>query len=225
MDPSERASLSALHVQTPRTARVVLCGNRKAAREVWFVLHGYAETADEFIQHLAPFATEERLFVAPEGLSRFYRRGMRGEVGASWMTSRDRTHEIDDYVAYLNRVRDRITEGSPSADSLNVLGFSQGAATAARWMSRSNESVDQLVLWGGGIPDDVEVEALQASLNRTIIVTGSKDPYIAENDVSELLDRMERGELMYDHIRYDGKHNLNGEALQGLFSELDSERA
>jgi hypothetical protein len=43
-----------------------------------------------------------RIIIAPEGLSRFYRKGFSGDVVASWMTKDDRLDDMEDYVRYLN---------------------------------------------------------------------------------------------------------------------------
>ena len=38
-----------------------------------------------------------------------------------------------------------------------VLGFSQGTATVCRWLAASDLRADQIVLWAGGIPPELDV--------------------------------------------------------------------
>jgi hypothetical protein len=69
--------------------------------EVWIVCHGHGQLASRFLTRFIPIEREDRLFVAPEALSRYYLTPAQGgphapntPVGASWMTSQDREHEI-----------------------------------------------------------------------------------------------------------------------------------
>ena len=39
--------------------------------------------------------------------------------------------------------------------SINVFAFSQGAATASRWISSSNIEVNKLFFWSGNIPSEI----------------------------------------------------------------------
>src|SRR5215211_5481963 len=130
-----------------RTARYLTMGvPSPATRELWYVCHGYGQLAAEFIRDFAVLDDDSRLVVAPEALNRFYKnpepsRHRIGGVGATWMTSEARELEIDDYVAYLDDLHAHLTAdavaGGADPDSLRVrvLGFSQGAATAARWVA------------------------------------------------------------------------------------------
>src|SRR5258706_11376012 len=93
------------HIQTTRTARYYFLGSLEGeVKELWYVLHGYAQRAEDFIKNFLLVAAEGVVIIAPEALSRFYTKGFAGEVAASWMTREDRTHEIEDYVRYLDNL-------------------------------------------------------------------------------------------------------------------------
>ena len=121
-------------INVPRSARYHLLGDRRGAEELWLVLHGYSQLASSFLKWFEPVARPGRLIVAPEGLSRAYfdESGAR-RVGASWMTREDREAEIEDYVRYLDALTDELMGSIPPLPRIQVHGFSQGAATAARW--------------------------------------------------------------------------------------------
>ena len=162
-----------------RTARVEVAGDPRAARELWIVIHGYAQTAAEMLAACEPLACEGRVLVAPEALSRFYRRGSSGPIGASWMTREAREREITDYVAYLDLVlhwlrRELRCELSPS-----VLGFSQGVATAWRWTALGEVRPQRLVSFGAGIPPDLDLDAARDKLAQLRIefARGLNDSY------------------------------------------------
>ncbi len=131
------------HLIVPRSARFAIMGSFEAElAEVWIVCHGHGQLARRFLSRFLPLERPDRLFVAPEALSRFYleppRTGPRAAltpVGASWMTAEDREAEIDDQVNYLDLLHDHIFELIDRASvRLWVVGFSQGTATAARWV-------------------------------------------------------------------------------------------
>ena len=132
-----------------RTARYYTAGPPPGeARAAWVVLHGYGQRADDFAAQFAAVVEAGSCVVAPEALSRFYPEGTRGRVGASWMTRAHREAEIADYLAYLDALVERLFGKRPLP--LHVLGFSQGAATAARWAARRlgrDDSVQSLTLW------------------------------------------------------------------------------
>ncbi len=134
-------------------------GASEQPRELWFACHGYGQLASTFIRDLSALDDGTRLIVAPEALSRFYLDSPDQNVGASWMTREDRQNEIDDYLKYLDSVRanvfSRITD---TTISVTVLGFSQGAATAARWACRRTFAIKRLILWGETLPPELEDE-------------------------------------------------------------------
>jgi len=120
------------HITVPRTARYHALGDAATASEIWIVLHGYGHLARYFLRKFEGLE-EGRLIVAPEGLSRFYLDDGHTRVGATWMTREDRELEIADQLTYLDQLTEHLRAGSRADIRLNVLGFSQGVATACRW--------------------------------------------------------------------------------------------
>ena len=201
------------HIQVARTARYYTLGGRgDGVDEAWFVLHGYRQAARRFARRFEVLDGAERIVVVPEALSRFYvdpspgGHGPEHRVGASWMTRADRDNEIADYVAYLDALaRDVAATAAPAARRRVVLGFSQGAHTASRWMVLGNArrpvvgradggtgipaspadraggraSHCELVLWGAGLATDLTPDALAAGLEgvRVTLVRGADDHF------------------------------------------------
>lgn len=144
-------------LEVPRTARYHVLGTRgPATRGLEFVLHGYGQLAAAFLASVAVRGGPERVLVAPEGLSRYYLRRGTGEVGASWMTREERALEITDTLRYLERVAEAV--GAAGLER-TLLGFSQGAAAAARWAVLGHTPFARVVLWGCPLPPDLELEA------------------------------------------------------------------
>lgn len=204
-------------IETLRTARVALLGevHPSELEDVWYLLHGYRQAASRFLARFGSIASARRVLVAPEGLSRFYARhggeGRPDTIGASWMTREDREWEIRDYVRYLNRVAVHV-EGvrglsSPSDVRRTILGFSQGAHTAARWTALGRVRPDRLVLWGGGLPRDLVAGKLpherasgavpRLRETRVVLVRGAEDPW--RNRQEEEADEQWLTEAGVDH--------------------------
>ena len=203
-------------ISVPRTARYVSQGSADA-REVWFCLHGYGETARGFLEGFAELRAAGRYFLAPEALSRFYRSGGGGEVGASWMTRAARDSEIEDYVRYLDAVYGAALGSLEPQARIHVLGFSQGASTALRWALLGSARVDHLTLWGGDVPPELDLEALRQRLGRLslVLVAGERDRFYGpriERDARTLADAGAAVRV----VRFEGGHRLDRSTLAAL---------
>lgn len=209
------------HLEVSRTARYWTLGDASEAEDVWFVLHGYKQLARRFLRRFEAIADRGRLIVAPEALSRFYadaepgRHGPSSVVGASWMTREDRLNEIRDYVAYLELVAETVLE---SPRSVTVLGFSQGAAAAARWVTYGRVRADRLVLWAGFMPHDLELERAAEAFSRVelVLVRGSEDPALTAELAENERTALDGAGVGYRTVTYQGGHEIDREALGTL---------
>ena len=87
---------------SPKTARYSTYGELTASTKYfWFALHGSKMLCEQMLYKFKDFDPKEHFVVAPEGLNRFYEKDFGGPVVASWMTKRDRLHEIKDNGNYL----------------------------------------------------------------------------------------------------------------------------
>lgn len=208
-------------IQVPRSARYLVSGaSLEEAQEVWFVLHGYAQRAEEFLAEFDVIQGPGRMFVAPEGLSRFYRRGSTGEVGASWMTSVAREEEIADYVGYLDAIyRELGLEQQPEL-RVHVLGFSQGCATAFRWALKGASRLDRLIAWAGDVPPDLPLEEHASALGALdlTLVCGTRDRLVSEDALSQQVARLQEVKIVHRLLRFEGAHRMDRDTLCGLLS-------
>ena len=206
-----------LHIETKKTARVIVNGKLdESTKEIVIVLHGYAQLADYFIKKFDRIKTNERTIIAPEGLSRFYWQGMNGRVVASWMTKVDRENEIKDQIQYLNQVYKLLTEKVPNA-KVTILGFSQGTATVSRWIGNTKLKINRIILWAGGISEDVlHIQNIKSQLFEIII--GDKDEYISNVSIDEMREKYDESNINYNLTTFKGGHDINSEVLLSLFS-------
>lgn len=189
------------------------------------MLHGYGQLAGRFIRHFEPLADGTRLIVAPEALSRFYLQhptqagAAHTRVGATWMTREDREAEIADHVSYLDVLCDSILAQCGTArPRVHVLGFSQGVATATRWLTHGRTRADHLVLWAGRIPADLFPMAADHPIRRLEIdvVTGEDDPFATQEVLHEQRELLEGNSLAVRSHRHPDGHRLHAATLLAI---------
>lgn len=199
-------------VTTRRARYYTIGGGEQPLPEAWIVLHGLGQLARIFLTYFESIDAPGRLVVAPEALNRYYlftEPGMRSKdakVGATWMTREDRENEIADQVDYLDAVW---RETAAGASRVTVLGFSQGVATAARWVAMGKSRVDRFVAWAGQIPPEIDPSAFSKLSGGITMVAGSTDEYatwIAEGNHDS---RMVAAGVTPKVVTFDGGHRMD----------------
>ena len=215
------------HLTVPRSARYAVLGSTDGElSEVWFVCHGHGQLARRFLSRFLPLERPDRLFVAPEALSRYYLSPPRGgphapdaPVGASWMTYEDRDAEIEDYVSYLDLLHDQIfARVDRAAVRLWVLGFSQGVATVARWVARGKVEPDRVVFYAGVLPSELNARsaARLARISPLTIVLGTDDEFARPDLIAQQEARLRELGVAHETIRFDGGHEITPQVLGRL---------
>jgi predicted esterase len=209
-----------------RSARLAMLGPEgPGVRELWIVLHGYGQLAAPFLEDFRAIDDGTRLIVAPEALSRFYvgdtqaRLHRDAKVGASWMTREDRLAEIADYIAYLDAVLQSAVAALDGArPPVTVLGFSQGASTAARWVAAGRVNAARLVVWGSQFPPELDLADPGAPLRRveTTLVIGATDVFATPKLVEKEKARLREAGFPFRFMVFQGGHRLDDDTLRAL---------
>ena len=220
---------------TQRTARYAVLGAEPSqAARLWFALHGYGMLAARFAQPFSDVIPADTCVIAPEGLSRFYLEMPRADgghtqrIGATWLTRESRETEIDDARHWLDLVHDEVVAESAAARSqaplVAVLGFSQGVATAMRWIASGHVAPRQFVAWAGGLAQDVDRAAFTAKMQpgETVFVTGTKDPYVTDEARAATADAIAGLAVPHRALSFEGAHQLHAPLLQTLLAEFGS---
>ena len=183
-------------------------------KNVYFVCHGHGMLAYYFLKKFAGLFDSETIVVAPEGLSRYYLDGFSGRVGATWMTKEERLTDIHNYMTYLDTVYQEVINHCPNA-RITLLGFSQGSATASRWLMHGKNHFDRLILWAGIFPPDLPFELSEQKLKDTEItfVYGKNDPYLSDQKIDELRDITSKLGVKAKEMVFDGAHEIDSETL------------
>jgi len=204
------------HLEVTRTARVFTLGTLSPeTRYIWIALHGYAMLAGYFIKKFEHFDLDEHYIIAPEGLSRFYRDGLTGRVGASWMTSESRDTEIRDYSSYLQAVYDQYIPEAYRSARIIGFGFSQGVSTLFRWLNQNTARADILVAWAGTISEDV-LNNWQLGERPVYALTGDSDPLIDASKAGAYLEKIQKITPAFKLITYVGGHQIISADLEKL---------
>ena len=214
------------HLSVPRTARYITLGPESGvAAEIWFLLHGYGQLAEQFLGECNALARSDRLLVSCEALSRFYLDSLRSgpaaarRVGASWMTREDRLAEIDDYVRALDLIYDDVLARTAArVPRISVLAFSQGTSTACRWLAHGRARAKRLVLWAGEIPPDLDLADARARFEAMdiLLVAGSADEFITPKILERETSRLATVGIAPKVLRFEGGHVIDGTVLRKI---------
>ena len=200
-----------------------LGASSKSISRVFIVLHGYAMLSEFFIQKFRNLDDGNTLIIAPEALNRFYIDANYGRVGASWMTKDERESDILENIEYLNLLIKIVYEEIGHKNfKLNILGFSQGGATACRWIFSSQMKVDNLILWAGDIPKDTLLEKNKKKWNsfNTHLVMGKQDHLINDKMKAKFLSLILDYKLDYKLTEYEGDHRIFPDVMLKLVQTL-----
>ncbi len=184
-----------------------------------FVLHGHGQLAKYFINKFKSLDNGHNCIIAPEGLSKYYLEGFSGRVGATWMTKENRLNDITNYINYLNSVFDQVKNRIGTKTKISIIGFSQGSATASRWLANNYISFDQLILWAGIFPPDMDFESSSEVFQDKSIqyIYGESDPFITPDRIEEMKELSAQLKLNPKVTKFDGVHDIDKNVLNQLF--------
>lgn len=210
-----------MKLKIEKTAKIQTYGDINTARYVWIVLHGYGQLVDYFIRKFHVLNPADHFVIAPEGLHRYYLNGTSGRVGASWMTKEERLDDIADNINYLNKVVETYLKDK-TFDKRIVLGFSQGASTAARWIQLGDFRPEIFIQWAGVSPPDLKLDSSENSFKaiRNFFVVGNQDPYFQLDYENEIKSKGSEIGIVPEIITFEGVHTIDGETLKRLCEML-----
>ncbi|QSE97670.1 alpha/beta hydrolase [Fulvivirga lutea] len=188
-------------------------------KHVLFVLHGYGQLSKFFIRKFSCLEDHGFCIIAPEGLSKFYLEGFSGRVGATWMTKENREVDIENYIEYLNQLYTNIKKDISTGVKITLLGFSQGSATVSRWIASGQIEFNQLILWAGIFPPDMDITVTREILTSKEIkyVYGLDDPFIKKERLQEMSEISSHLKLNPETITFNGKHDIDTDTLLQIF--------
>jgi predicted esterase len=176
--------------------------------------HGYGENAERHLAELVRIpGTEGWAVAAAQALHPFYTRTQ--EVVASWMTRFDRQHAIEDNVAYVISVVERLRERIPgSAEGpLVYAGFSQGVAMAYRAAAKSGAHGNHcqgVIALGGDVPPEISDREL-AGLPAVLVGAGLGESFYTPARLSADVARLRAAGVDARPAPFAGGHEWTDE--------------
>jgi len=190
----------------------------KKTKNVWLIFHGYGQLAEDFSSLFTPLISDKNLLLFPQGLSKFYLRGVDKKIGANWMTSHDREVDIQNYLEYLDQLYEREILPVRKNVRLNILGFSQGGHTATRWINHAGIRYDKLILWGSSLAHEINESDVYKNFRdaTNIVVLGSQDRFISKEQFTVTKKRYTKIKYEYEFMQYEGGHDIEPDILTKL---------
>ncbi|SIS55812.1 Predicted esterase [Zobellia uliginosa] len=192
-----------------------LTGNTK---NVWIVLHGIGYLSRYFLRYFDELPPEENYIIAPQAPSKYYLKNTYRHVGASWLTKEATQQETQNVIAYLDAVY--AAEKLPEDLNFIVFGYSQGVSVATRWVAQKRIPCDHLVLYAGGIPEELQAsdfEFLMKKQTRVTTFVGDADEYLTEERQAAETKKIETlfsGKAK--QIFFKGGHEIKKELILNL---------
>jgi len=201
--------LSAETFTTRRTVPWFLVGERDNPDVVTVVLHGLGQRAAPVAESLAATVRPGQLLVVPEALNRALPRPGAPKAMACWSTGEDAAADLADNVAYLDSLRDHV-QARFQPRSWQLVGFSQGGLTAARWIGQRAHDWDRVVLWASPVPGDVDPHRFRKNLGdaELVVALGDDDPYATHVGMARAKVALDALGLKWRMHRFAGRHEV-----------------
>lgn len=137
------------------------------------------------------------------------------------MTRESREDDILDTMRWLNGLYHDIMHAAPDA-RVGILAFSQGVATATRWIANGVVRPQAFVAWAGGVAHDVARDTMYAALAQTAVtlVAGEQDEFLSPDARTALLTALQEWQPAARLVTYDGTHQLDRKVLEPLLAAL-----
>lgn len=193
--------------------RYLQFGEQVETNHLIYVLHGYGQLVHYFSKKFDGLDLNNRTLIFPEGLHRFYLNGTSGRVGASWMTKEWREHDIQVNIQVLNKLHVELAAKLNPA-RITVIGFSQGGATAARWIQNGLVPCDDFISWASVFPPDVPLSTENPLAEKSYFVVGNQDPFFPEDIRKNIVKSHE--DLGFNTLTFDGGHDIELELVKQL---------
>lgn len=197
-------------IEVPSSLRYRTINLEGKPKHVVYVLHGYGQLVEYFSQKFDSIPLKDTLFVFPEGRHRFYLRGTSGRVGASWMTKEWREEDIRLNILALDLLHETFLQ-SCTPDKITVIGFSQGGATAARWLAHGKITCDHFISWASVYPPDLAIEDHPNLARKNTFVLGTEDEFFPKEDQEILITEYQSKGIQT--VRFKGTHDIHKETL------------
>jgi len=185
-----------------------------STQTIWIVFHGIGYLSRYFLKYFAGLPADEHYIIAPQAPSKYYLNSEYKHVGASWLTKERTMEDLETVLAYIDAVMSDLN--IPDSCKVHILGYSQGASIALRWLCHSKHRCDKLILYAGGIPNEITSEDVEFLKKNTevSIVYGKQDKFLT---VERMAIEEKKIQLLFGdrarRVSYNGGHEVDPEVI------------
>ena len=139
------------------------------------------------------------------------------------MTRHKREDAINDYSNYLQSVLDLYKSQLNPDVRVILLGFSQGTTTVCRWAISKKTVFNDLMLWAGLPPEDLDYAGHKDYLsNKNLyLLYGTSDPFLTPDRMSVVSEIEQKNGIDFSESSFEGGHEISQEALMAIISKLN----
>jgi len=195
-------------------ARIQMPANDTDSPRIMLLLHGL--NGDENVMWIFTRNLPDNYwFIAPRGLEK-------GSDGFSWLKTTARWHSLMDFIkpahSIINELDHWLSKNGLASLSVDVMGFSQGAAMAFALAAFYPQKISQVIALAGYLPQDESMLGRYSSMaNRNVYIAhGSNDniiPFIMAEDAAETL---KAAGANVTFCASEAGHKLSAGCLRGL---------
>ena len=187
---------------------------QESTHTIWIVFHGIGYLSRFFLNYFSDLPADEHFIIAPQAPSKYYLNNEYKHVGASWLTRERTLEELQNVLAYVDAVM--ADQSLPVRCKVNILGYSQGASIALRWLCHSQHRCDRLILYAGGIPHEITAEEVDFLSRSTgiYIVYGKHDEFLT---VARMAQEEKKIQMLFgdkaQRVSFDGGHEVRPDVI------------
>ena len=132
------------------------------------------------------------------------------------MTSEDRLDEINDYVNYLDSLVEDLH--LPANVKIGILGFSQGVATASRWVAKGRVKPGHVILYAGVFPPDLDpgFDSQRWKNTGIDVLIGNADAFYRVQDFRQTYTGLQKINPLVKFHEFEGGHEIFPDVLRNL---------
>lgn len=169
-------------------------------------LHGYAQTAQDFVGVMRKIAPEEFVAAAAQGFNQIWT-GPKSQISFAWLTAYEKEDSIVRNNDFINSLLDRLTgEGLVDPARVFLLGFSQGSSVAYRFAHRNPRRVAGLISVCSDLPPDIEANLAPLTDIPILILYGLKDKIFSVEKSEHAVRALTHGGIDVEAIPFDRGH-------------------
>lgn len=128
--------------------------------------------------------------------------------------------DINNVLAYMEAVLE--AEKLPENLNFILFGFSQGVSVATRWWSHAKKSCDQVILYAGGIPNELtkaDFAFVDFDTTKIQLVYGDADEFLTPDRLQmekRKIETLFQGKA--EIIRFSGGHEVKPSLIHDLLT-------